>query len=209
MENRSLITSQLRRRVLLHSGGEDLILYEGKIAKEFGVSRTPIRQVIQSLAAESLVEVRSGVGTIAAPMLAERRDKDLVAYSAILDACASCTSATHFPRVKIELATLRMHLEAGNAMSANDVFFDVATKYIGALGDLVDDKILKASLVACFWRFTRRRIVEHRSDIETVIKELLKTIKDAEYGAETGDPQHILRMASTNVEVMLKAPARA
>jgi DNA-binding GntR family transcriptional regulator len=70
----------------MHSGDQDLVLFEGKLAHEFGVSRTPIRQVIQSLAAESLVEVRSGVGTIAPPLLPERRANDLAAYSAILGA---------------------------------------------------------------------------------------------------------------------------
>ncbi len=201
----SIIKSTLRRRIVLHSGAQDLVLFEGKIAHEFGVSRTPVRQVIQSLAAESLVEVRSGVGTIAPPLLPERRENDLTAYAAILGACAACPQTDTFTKVKLELVTLRMLLEADSGSSPQDIFFDCSNRFIAALCDLVDDKILKDALVACFWRFVRRRIVEYEGDISVVIQELLKTIKDAEYGAETGNPEHVLRMVATNADVMIKA----
>ncbi len=40
------------------------ILHEIELSKEFGVSRTPIRQALHQLAAMGLVETRNGVGTI-------------------------------------------------------------------------------------------------------------------------------------------------
>ena len=201
----SIIKSTIRRRIVMHSGAQNLVLYESKLAHEFGLSRTPIRQVIQSLAAESLVEVRSGVGTIAAPMPQDRLKQDLKAYSAILGACAACSSPANFNKVKIELATLRVHLEADSQVSPSDLFFDVATKFIEIICDLVDDVVLRGALVSCYWRFVRRRVAEHKGDFAAITQEMIKTTKDAEYGAETGDPEHILRMVQTNVDVMIKS----
>ena len=40
------------------------VLKEALLAQEFGVSRTPIRQILQMLESERLVEIRDGVGTI-------------------------------------------------------------------------------------------------------------------------------------------------
>lgn len=39
------------------------MLKENELATEFGVSRTPIREALQRLAVEGLVEIRNGVGT--------------------------------------------------------------------------------------------------------------------------------------------------
>ena len=62
------IADIVRERICQCSGDEDQILHEGLLAVEFGVSRTPIRQVLQKLAYEHLVETRSGVGTIVSPL---------------------------------------------------------------------------------------------------------------------------------------------
>ena len=43
-----------------------MVRHEGALATEFGMSRTPIRQVLPRLADERLVETKSGVGAIAA-----------------------------------------------------------------------------------------------------------------------------------------------
>lgn len=184
----------------------DLVLYEGKLADKFGVSRTPIRQVIQALAAESLVEVRSGIGTIAPSMRPERRTQDLKAYSAILNACATCAQPSDFKMMQVELTALRMHLEADSGSPPIDVFFDVATRVIAALSALVDDEILKDTLIACFWRFVRRRITDHKGNVALVVEDMIQTIKDIEHGAENGGAEQTLRIACKTVDNMLKGP---
>jgi DNA-binding GntR family transcriptional regulator len=47
-------------------GGE--ILFEDTLAREFALSRTPIRQVLHRLALEHFVETKTGVGTIIIPV---------------------------------------------------------------------------------------------------------------------------------------------
>lgn len=54
----------LRDRICLLDYPPGTILREAALAKEFGISRTPIRAVLQRLEHGSLVSVRDGVGTI-------------------------------------------------------------------------------------------------------------------------------------------------
>ena len=54
----------LRDRICLLDYPPGTVLREATLAKEFGVSRTPIRAVLQRLEHGSLVTVRDGVGTI-------------------------------------------------------------------------------------------------------------------------------------------------
>jgi DNA-binding GntR family transcriptional regulator len=58
------IHSQLRDRICLLDYPPGRILREHDLAAEFGVSRTPVREALQRLAVEGLVEIRNGVGTI-------------------------------------------------------------------------------------------------------------------------------------------------
>ncbi|MGO1119178.1 GntR family transcriptional regulator [Rhodovibrionaceae bacterium A322] len=54
----------LRDRICLLSYPPGLILRETELAEEFGVSRTPLRAVLQRLAHGGLIESRDGVGTV-------------------------------------------------------------------------------------------------------------------------------------------------
>jgi DNA-binding GntR family transcriptional regulator len=189
---------------MMHDGDKDLVIYEGKLAKEFGVSRTPVRQVIQSLASESLVEVRSGVGTVATPLLQERRVKDLQSFSSILKACSECTVAGNIAMPLSEIVSLRIYLEQANDLSPNEIFFDVSNRLIHSLTKLVEDQIMRDGLVACYWRYLRRRVAENNGDYNQTLTELVALIRDAEYGAQNGDAERVLRMMSGHIENLSK-----
>lgn len=57
------IYDEMRRRICLLVHAPGTILKETELAREFGVSRTPIREVLHQLSFEGLVETRNGVGT--------------------------------------------------------------------------------------------------------------------------------------------------
>lgn len=58
----------LRERVALMDYGPGSLLSENRLAKEFAVSRTPIRQALQRLEFDGLVTVERGVGTVISPI---------------------------------------------------------------------------------------------------------------------------------------------
>lgn len=66
MNNQNLesICDELRRRICTGEidGGE--VLHEATLGKEFGLSRTPIRQVLHKLAIENFIETKTGVGSV-------------------------------------------------------------------------------------------------------------------------------------------------
>lgn len=69
------IYETLRDRICLLQYPPGAILKEAEIAAEFGVSRTPIRSVLQRLIFGGLVESRDGIGTIVTSLsLTELRD---------------------------------------------------------------------------------------------------------------------------------------
>jgi DNA-binding GntR family transcriptional regulator len=57
------IYDEIRRRICLLTYPPGMLLKETELALEFGVSRTPIRDVLHQLKFEGLVETRNGVGT--------------------------------------------------------------------------------------------------------------------------------------------------
>lgn len=62
------IYDELRERIALLIYPPGTFLSENKLAAEFGVSRTPIRQVLQRLEFDGLVEIKHGVGTLVSPL---------------------------------------------------------------------------------------------------------------------------------------------
>ncbi len=63
-ERFSRIYRAIRERISLLEYAPGTVLNEGLLAQEFGVSRTPVRSVLQRLNYEGLVTTRNGVGTI-------------------------------------------------------------------------------------------------------------------------------------------------
>jgi DNA-binding GntR family transcriptional regulator len=58
------IHAEIRERICLLHYPPGHTLSEAELAREFGISRTPIRRVLQRLEYEGLVESRHGIGTI-------------------------------------------------------------------------------------------------------------------------------------------------
>jgi len=71
----AVIFETLRDRICLLDYPPGTVLREAELAREFGVSRTPMRSVLQRLSHAGLIESRDGVGTIVTdPALQETRD---------------------------------------------------------------------------------------------------------------------------------------
>jgi DNA-binding GntR family transcriptional regulator len=54
---------EIRNRICMLQYPPGYLIHENRLAQEFGVSRTPVRQALQKLEIEGFVETRSGVGT--------------------------------------------------------------------------------------------------------------------------------------------------
>lgn len=59
-----VLYTEIRKRISLLHYPPGMALSENVLAKEFGVSRTPIRRILQQLEFEGLVTTKRGIGTI-------------------------------------------------------------------------------------------------------------------------------------------------
>lgn len=153
------LADALRARICLASPDEDLVLHETKLAEEFGVSRTPIRQVLQRLAHEHLVETRPGVGTIAARLDVANFERDLKAAETILT--ANIALCVHPVPKSTKLSLFALSAYADQISGGEDTkaaLVDVAGKLIRILTPCVEDPILRGAYAAIFWRIVRWRI---------------------------------------------------
>lgn len=68
------IYQTIRERICLMHYLPGTLLQESTLAKEFGMSRTPIRQVIKRLESENLIASKNGVGTLVTEVEFEQLD---------------------------------------------------------------------------------------------------------------------------------------
>ncbi|WP_421723603.1 GntR family transcriptional regulator [Bauldia sp.] len=144
----------LRKRICLADPTEALPLHEGMLAEEFGMSRTPIRQVLQRLAYERLVEIRSGVGTVATPMDPANRSRDIVTHQEILRAILAHPPAELSVSQHADVIALGA-LIAGAEDLDPSLHFELRARLLAVLAGLVADPILKDAFQAAHWRVIR------------------------------------------------------
>jgi DNA-binding GntR family transcriptional regulator len=59
----TVVYEEIRNRICMLRYPPGYLIHENRLAQELGISRTPVRQVLQKLEIEGFVETRSGVGT--------------------------------------------------------------------------------------------------------------------------------------------------
>jgi len=108
--------------------------------------------------------------------------------------------------IAIDLTTTRLHLEQVADEPSNEMFFDASARFAKSMQDLVNDEILENALLSSYWRFVRRRIVDHKGNFNRAKDELIKIIKEAEYASQNGDGEKLLLMVCATIEEILKVP---
>lgn len=178
------IAATLRQRIcMMQSQQDDLTLHEGLIATEFGVSRTPIRQVLQRLAYERLVETRSGVGTIVAPLNSEHRTRDLTVLLELFRAASRCAGQAQ-PDVRMMERLTAARAVAGMAGRGAEDYLRIRTQLLEISSDAAPDTILGDAMRAAHWRQIRWRMADHAWQEEGIFDRLQQILADAAEEAE-------------------------
>ncbi len=144
----------LRRTICMAEPGGELVLHETALTAEFGMSRTPIRQILQRLAYERLVETRSGVGTAAVPLRAEQRDRHGLVHRGILQAILPLDLPDLSVARHMDVLALR-GLAAMIGDGDRDLHYDALSRLHAILSDLIPDPVLADAFSASHWRMTR------------------------------------------------------
>ncbi|MCA1777600.1 MAG: GntR family transcriptional regulator [Loktanella sp.] len=162
------MTQRLRLRICLMDPNETHILFENRLAEEFGVSRTPVRQVLQRLAYEHQVETRTGVGTVVPQLAQDRMASEIHLLAGLLDLAAQTATSRIEPRAKHHLTDLegliagRAPAPKGNAVG----LFAIHSALIFYAGHLVSEPIVADASAALHWRLLRRLLQQDQQSVD-------------------------------------------
>lgn len=149
-----LIYSTIRQRICANHYPPDTMIYEEDLAKEFSVSRSPIRRVLSKLEHEGLVAIRHGVGTVVTRVspadLEEVYDIRMI---------LALTSGPYFmdPLPENEITFFTARREEFLALPAGDVsgFGEVNIRYYMGLTEMVTNSHLREFQRSLFFQTSR------------------------------------------------------
>lgn len=138
-----VIYDTLRERICLGEYGNGQILYEGELGREFSVSRTPIRQVLQRLAFDRLATVRAGVGTAVTGGDPETLQRSLQIRARIHDLIADLAVVHSEPDIKATAEFVQFKADKLEGSSARAQFWGVYRDLQEMTNRIIDDDLLR------------------------------------------------------------------
>lgn len=153
----------IRKRICLQPVQEQSMLLEGTLASEFGVSRTPVRQALQRLAYEGLIEVRSGVGSVSNALDPQARGMHVAVHCGLLRLVGTLSDAPVPRPVAGRLAWLAQEARCAQPMD-EAVAFDLFSELNATLSGLIPDPVLADALLVSGWRIVRWFLADLRRD---------------------------------------------
>lgn len=183
----------IRARICLAPMGEAFILREGNLAAEFDMSRTPVRQVLQALQTEGMVEIRTGFGTVARRLDPEERTLAFIVFRELADSAANVAYDAKIPsHAMIEFSGISRSVQQRSSDSIENFVEHVGL--VGkAMGELVQDDVLRNALLAAHWRITRWRTSDFQENPAEIWDSLTRSIKRIEDSLPENSAAHTLR----------------
>ena len=184
--NAETIANVLRKRICMEPPTQSPVLHEQSLAEEFGVSRTPVRQALQRLAYERLVEVRSGVGTVVSPLSEETRDQDYALASALATVAADIEGDRPLS-VEANAYIIALERQVADASEMDlETNYTIRATSINILTREMSNDILAQALKAALWRLFRWRLAEARDYPMGVDPRLTKVMARMAQATQTG-----------------------
>jgi len=149
------IADAIRKRICLQPQDGPHLLLEGVLADEFGVSRTPVRQALQRLAYEGLIEVRTGVGSVVSPMDPAQRGMHFAVHGALLGLVAGLPDAPVPQEVARRLGMISTQ-DMSHLSTDPDTVYAVFTELNALTSQLIPDPVIADAHLVSGWRIVRQ-----------------------------------------------------
>ena len=197
------ILKDIRTRIFLASAEKDVILHSTDIAKEFGLSRTPVRQIFDRLEAEHLIITRPGVGSICQALDPAMRQVDFRVLQE-LTLAASRLAAGSVPN-DVKFCTGGMRQVLSKPENPDISFFVTSTvSFVENVANTLSSPILADAFMAARWRVTRWRVRDHELNPERFWNELRQNVVLMDDAAQSDNIAHLLRTTAGVVESTLR-----
>lgn len=153
-ERFAFMYSELRNRICTNRYPPGTVLGEAALASEFGVSRTPVRRVLQKLSYDGLVEIRNGVGNFVTDVdrrtIADLYRLRMRMAELIGEFTSGTEAATHIPAFE------KLLVQAGEIRAKDyDALAELNISVVGALQDLITSEPLRDLTMILYCRTAR------------------------------------------------------
>ncbi|MHA7875269.1 winged helix-turn-helix domain-containing protein [Roseivivax sp.] len=183
-------------KVLLAPTDTTTVLHETALAEELGVSRTPVRQVLQELAIAGLVETRPGVGTVISSLYDTDRGMAFKVYAEIATAAANCcVGAKVDDGAKIEM--VGQSLVAQNTTEHSmDLYARYAISICRSMASILPDDVLAHALTVAHWRVIRWRVADYAADPDGCWRALQENLQKVVVAMMRNNASETMRVAA-------------
>jgi DNA-binding GntR family transcriptional regulator len=179
------IYKALRERICTNRYLPGTILNETELGAEFGTSRTPIRQVLQKLSHDGLVETKNGVGTLVTE-IDTRTIADL--YRLRMKLAEVIGEFSRSADVSIHIAAFEILLEQAGRLGPRpdyEAIGRINVAVVEALQNLIGSEPLRELTALLYFRTARvwHKAIPHldwneeRELVNTEIKEILRALR--------------------------------
>lgn len=132
------VAEQLRQRIFRRELEPGSWIDELKIAEEFGISRTPLREALKVLAAEGLVTMKVRRGAYVTEM-SEKDLRDVYHLLSLLESDAAGVVAEHATEAQLK-ALQDLHAELETAVADREKFFAINERFHMHLLEMADNR---------------------------------------------------------------------
>lgn len=198
------ILETLRTRICLTPPQDSHPLQETALAKEFNVSRTPIRQVLQTLAREHLVEIRPSVGASISVLPQDGRKDSFHVYRDITVIAAGMSDGQAVAtKTVMDLVGVQGILNSDLDVSSQ-TYVALSVRVQTAIAAEVTDPVVKDAMLASFWRVVRWRVSDIEADPETQFARFRISVDTVATAARSGDAGALLRAVAELSEKLVQ-----
>lgn len=146
MKGKTALYETLKRQILTLDLAPDEDLDEVSLSEEYGISRTPVRDVLRQLSGEGYVDIRENRGARVIPMNhATLRDFFLVAPM-IYEAVGRLAVQNWRPRQMADLKECQERFRAAIEAREPEVMVMENTRFHALVGEMADSAFLKPTL---------------------------------------------------------------
>lgn len=201
------VYDQLRLRIATRAYPPGARLSETDIATEFGLSRTPIRQALQLLAADGLVSIRNGVGVTVTDMDRKAIDQ---AYHLRCELAAMIGSNWPQPLSEAEreeLDSIRRSvvalLKQGGRLPLDD-FSELCERFHAVINHVIGSPLLRQFIEVLYHQTDRYWFGwMARADIRTEVTHFLHEVEETQRALEIEDFAAVGYIRRNHISMML------
>lgn len=136
------VAERLRQRIFAHELTPGDWIDEQKLAEQYGISRTPLREALKVLAAEGLVELKPRRGCYVTEISRQDLD-DIFPLMAMLEGRCAADAVTHAKPADIkQLQEIHEKLEAAAREDRIDAFFEANQEFHKRIQELANNRWL-------------------------------------------------------------------